>query len=564
MNLNAYLSTLVENERAPDRRKKISTDELEARLKIYEERTPGFEATSEHLVAMRAIFDEHRHTFITGGAGVGKTTFISAVVIQELDFRNLHWSVVATTGIAGSHLNGKTLHSFFGIGLGPNWVDVYPRAIVDYLTNAEPGSDAPRPADMSAQELDAWYEMFYEQWLKDPRIKDYMRQGVLSRLRSHEVLIVDEVSMLHGAAMLGYLDYMLKQVRGDQRPFGGLQMVFVGDFAQLPPVEEGFNDEKPDWAFLSHAWNAANVKSVELTKVFRQGDTRFVEFLNHIRIGVVTAEDREYASQFVRNNLTVQEACSYTFLVPVNEMARKLNANALEQYPGPTIPLTAEFCIAPGVQRLKDWEVRNQDGVQSELMKSLRRRLLDQVVSVRIGYPVMFTMNDPSGRFVNGTRGYVRAVNINPRTQEFGWEDTDHVIVGIPGKKPEDPEVQVLLYRWSYSRNREQDATEMTDVPAEWNAKPENPKLPARISVYPTVRQFPLIPACAITIHKSQGMSLSSAILALSRAFASGHVYVGLSRLRSPEGLILAEPDFRVKVDPYVMEFYRSIREKNN
>jgi ATP-dependent exoDNAse (exonuclease V) alpha subunit len=121
----------------------------------------------------------------------------------------------------------------------------------------------------------------------------------------------------------------------------------------------------------------------------------------------------------------------------------------------------------------------------------------------------------------------------------------------------------VTLYRHRYTRTREQDPKESVVVPPEWCANPDNPKLPPEISLYPTVRQFPLIPATSITIHKSQGLSMDSAILALSRTFASGHVYVGLSRLRSPEGLILAEDDFVAKVDPHVMRYYRSIREGN-
>lgn len=561
MDLSLFLNQTAEDPFAetPNRRKRIERAELAARLKYYEAHTPGFEATEEHLDALVSIFTEHRHVLITGGAGVGKTTFVKAVVMPELDYRNLHWSVTATTGIAGSHLDGKTMHSFFGIGLGPDWPPCYPRKMCEFLADVRPGADVPRAVDMSKEELDAWYEMFYERWMTDPKIKPFMRHGVLARLRTHEVLLLDEVSMLSGAAMLGYLDFMLRRIRGNEQPFGGLQMVFIGDFAQLPPVEEGMNDERPDWAFLARAWNDARVKPIELTKVFRQGDHRFVEFLNNIRVGITTQDDRAYARKFVRKDMTLEETRFYTFLVPTNKQAKAINVQALDHYPAPTQTLDAEFCIAPGVQKLKDWETKNVDGVKEELVKAMQRRLLDKQTLVRIGYPVMFTINDLDGRFVNGTRGFVREINILPRNS--GSYDEDNIVIGVPGRKPEDEERLVTLYRYSYTRTREQDPRELVKVPPAWYMNPDNPKLPPEISLYPTVQQFPLIPATSITIHKSQGMSMDSAIMALSRTFASGHVYVGLSRLRSPEGLILAEDDFVAKVDPHVMRYYRSIRE---
>jgi hypothetical protein len=542
MDLSLFLKQTAEDPfaEAPNRRKRIERAELAARLKYYEKNTPGFEGTEEHLDALVSIFTEHRHVLITGGAGVGKTTFVKAVVMPELDYRNMHWSVTATTGIAGSHLDGKTMHSFFGIGLGPDWPPCYPKKMCEFLADVRPGADVPRAADMSKEELDAWYEMFYERWMTDPKIKPFMRHGVLARLRAHEVLLLDEVSMLSGAAMLGYLDFMLKRIRGNEQPFGGLQMVFIGDFAQLPPVEEGMNDERPDWAFLARAWDDARVKPIALTKVFRQGDHRFVEFLNNIRVGITTQDDRAYARRFVRKDMTLEETRFYTFLVPTNKQAKAINAQALEHYPAPTQPLDAEFCIVPGVQQMKDWETKNVEGVKDELTKALQRRLLDKRTFVRIGYPVMFTVNDPDESY-----------------------DEDNIVIGVPGRKPEDEERLVALYRHNYTRTREQDPRELIVVPPSWRMNIDNPKLPPEISLYPTVRQFPLIPATSITIHKSQGLSMDSAILALSRAFASGHVYVGLSRLRSPEGLILAEDDFVAKVDPHVMRYYRSIREGN-
>lgn len=502
MDLNAFLTEAMNETGTPrERRRKIEEEDLSARLDWYEKNTKGFVATAEHLTILKAIFNEHRNVFITGGAGVGKTTFVKSVIMPELDYRNFHWAVTATTGIAGSHLDGKTLHSFFGIGLGPNWRERYPRLISNYLDGVEIGSPTPRPQDMSTEELNAWYRMFYDTWLNDPKIKQSVRSGVMSRLRSHEVLLLDEVSMLHGAGMLGYLDFMLKEIRGSARPFGGLQMVFIGDFAQLPPVEEGVDSSNADWAFLSRAWTESTVKAIELTKVFRQGDLDFINFLNHIRDGNLTAEDRSYAANFVRTDMTYEDTKNYTFLVPTNNKATKINTGALENYEAPTVPLCAEFDIAPGVQKMKEWEIANIETVKDDLVKAMRKRLVDKTMFVRKGYPVMFTVNAPDGSYVNGTRGFVREVKIQQRTSE-DMSDRDYVAVGIPGKTPEDPERLVIVYRRNYARNREQDTVEKVPVPSFWNENPENPKLPPYVSLYPSVRQFPLIPAVAITIHK--------------------------------------------------------------
>jgi hypothetical protein len=487
------------------------------------------------------------------------TTFIKNVVIPELDFRNLNWSVTATTGIAGSHLNGKTIHSFFGIGLGPDWKPFYPSKMREFMDGVIPGGDAPSPQDMHLGELEAWYAMFFTQWMNDPSIKSHIRQGVIRRLVGHEVLIIDEISMCAGDAMLGYLDYMLKELRGSDKPFGGLQMIFIGDMAQLPPVEKRSDISRPDWTFLSRSWDRGNVLPVELTRVFRQGDEEFIRFLNNIRVGRVTQEDKDYAKQFVRNDMTAEETRLYPFLMTHNDQVRQINAAALQHYPAPTYPLEAEFCIVPQLQTMRDWEISNEARVRAELVKSLG--LVEQVTHVRVGMPVMFTSNDPDGKFVNGTRGFVREINLLERTRHES-EDLDNVVVGVHGDVVTKEERRITLRRWAFSRAREQDPHRLIPVPLGFNVEHDT-LLPHAISMYPTVRQFPLIPAVAVSIHKSQGSSLDRAIIALASSFAPGQVYVGLSRLRSPDGLVLSESDFEVQTDPYVMEYYRSIQERH-
>jgi len=538
------------------RRTRISREELADRLKHYEDLHDDFVATDEHLEALVSIFHDHNNLFLTGGAGTGKTTFIKQVVIPELDYRNLHWSVTATTGIAGSHLDGKTINSFFGIGLGPKWTRLYPREIKEFLETAEIGARAPHPVDMNDDELKCWYAYLFDLWHNKSNVKAHIRQGVIKRLRSHEVLLIDEISMCGGDTMLGFLDYMLKILRDDDRPFGGLQLIMIGDFAQLPPVDDSQHTGVPsrsDWAFLSRAWISARVSAQELTRVFRQGDREFIKFLNDIRDGKPV--DKDYVARFVRNDMSMEETKNYTFLVPTNKQAKALNVNALQHYPDPTVPLEAEYVIEPDFQKMAHWEARKISDVKAALDKALR--LLEKTTFVRVGYPVMFTVNDSGGRFVNGTRGFVREININRRTKEDPY-DTDNIVVGIPNyDDPEGEESLVTLRRHNFSRNRDQDPYDTIPAPPEVTERTGLPDLP----VYPVIRQFPLIPATAITIHKSQGMSMDTGILALARSFAPGQVYVGLSRLTSPRGMVLTEAEFEAQSDPLVLHYYRAIRE---
>lgn len=507
----------------------LSDEEIAARLKHYERVNPGLVITEDHFAVMRAVFQEHRNVLITGGAGTGKTSFVRDILIPELDHRNLHWAVTATTGIAGSHLDGRTIHAFFGLGLGLEW-----------------SIRRPNPQELSDEDLEECYTQMYDRWMKDPSIKSAIRSGVMKRLRAHEVVIIDEISMCQGDGMLGYIEFLLRSIRNDPRPFGGMQIIMVGDFGQLPPVETREDIPRPDWAFLSRAWNRGRVLGIELQKVFRQGDPVFIDFLNTIRDG--RTPDPDYVRQFVRTDMTEEETQQYTFLVPTNEQAKRLNVHALGYYPDPVYRLEAEFHIVEPL--LKDWERAKVGVIRDDLVKALR--LVEKTTFVKVGTPVMFTVNDRDGRYFNGTLGFVREVRFEERDPDDPLTDMDCVVVGIPTK--DKGEKLIPLGRRAFCRTRQEDPT-LTTIYVD----PETQET-RTVYLHPVVRQFPLIPATAITVHKSQGLSMDRAILALARAFAPGQVYVGLSRLRSPEGLVLTDADFKVSVDPYVIAFYAELR----
>lgn len=478
----------------------------------FHKRESGLELNSEHYDIMRAIFRDHRNVFVTGGAGVGKTTFMRDVVIPQLALLGLSLHVTASTGVAGSQLKGKTLHSWAGIGLGP--------VFLSYGTPA---------VDMTADEVKEVYERTFDAWKNDPQ-KRKARSGIEARIRAAEVLIIDEVSMCPGVALLGYLDFFMRRIRSTpSEPFGGVQMLFVGDMAQLPPVDKNKKSSRPDWAFLCRSWREANVATMELTKVYRQADAEFSGFLNNRRIGLpMSPEELQYVRRFIKT-LTEEEVKRASYLVTTNEKADRLNNKAREWYPEPEWFITAKYSIP--AHTLKPWET--EEMVKSKLIQN---KLVKEYLQLRCGMPVMLIVNHPDGTYVNGSKAFV--VSYDP--------SRDELKLCLANAEPGKEIITVGRYQFRSDERAAERAAEgmLSDEFEE-----------------PHCAQFPVIPATAITVHKSQGASLDECVIDLSNAFAPGHVYVAMSRLRTAEGLTLMSQDLRIVVDPYVMEFYRSAKE---
>ena len=472
--------------------------------------------TIDHLMAFMSIFIEKRNVLLTGGAGVGKTTFVKTIVIPMLDHIGLVYGVTATTGIAGSHLDGQTLNSWMGFGLGTG----------DVLNQIRRAA-----VDLSPDELLDVYERSLEEWYANTKMAT-QRRGIINRLNSADVLLIDEISMCAGSALFGYVDFFLRRIRGEEHlPFGGLQVILIGDFAQLPPVAR-FKGSRTDWAFLSASWRNADIKVCNLTEVFRQEDKVFAGFLNRRRVGKpITDEEMTYLRSFVRRQAP-DDVKKASFLVSTNAEADNLNDKALEWYPGKTIMLPAKYHIA--IDKLQRWETETT--VKESLIKSVS--VIKDVLKFRIGIPVLFTVNSPDGVYVNGTKGFVYDIH----EDVGGFYDKTCITVAIPRNNAEP--LLVNVWRRKYSRSKYEDPELLG-----------NDNYP----LYPQMRQFPLIPATAITVHKSQGMSLDECSIDLSRSFAPGHVYVALSRLRTAEGLTLLSDDFKVMVDPDVVDFYRKV-----
>jgi hypothetical protein len=416
----------------------------------------------------RFINETGRSLFLTGKAGTGKTTLLKEI----LHSTHKQTVVVAPTGIAALNAGGVTLHSLFQLPFAAFIPDETAPPVFGERLRVESRSSLRRHFRMNAQRL--------------------------AVIRNMELLIIDEVSMLR-ADLLDAVDELLRSVRRSEEVFGGVQVLFIGDLLQLPPIV------KPDeWEVLrtyysspfffeSQAVRKSPLVYVELDKVYRQENEEFVTILNHLRQNTLSEEDiavlnRHYFPDFVDRE-------GYITLTTHNVEADGMNAKALEQ-------LEAE-------------ELR----IPPEVVGDFPERIfpMEGDLVLKEGAQVMFLKNDPERRYFNGKLGFVKCLSEGQVFVEF---------------KEEKRTIQVERYEWSNVR---------------YSLNPESREIEEE--VLGTYLQYPLKLAWAITVHKSQGLTFEKAILDVSRSFAPGQAYVALSRLRSLEGLVLLKP-FPAQVTP--------------
>jgi len=417
------------------------------------------------------------NVFLTGEPGSGKTHTVNAYVAY-LRAHNIEPAITASTGIAATHIHGLTIHSWSGIG------------IKERLSNYD---------------LD----------------KIAANERVANRIMHTSVLIIDEVSML-SSATFSMVDAVCRAVRRSTKPFGGLQVVLVGDFFQLPPVvkrkifvdEEISNDEfvfedasKPaptQFAYNASAWRALNPIICYLEEQHRQEDDNFLEVLSAIRSGEYAARHKAHIeSRMVGDASAPGDAVR---LFPHNADVDRINAAELQKIDGAERSFTMRSSgAAATVETLK------------------RGCLSPESLVLKVGASVMFTKNNPSGAFVNGTLGKITSFSAS----------------GAP------------VVRTSGGRS-------IVVEPMEWMIE-EDGKVKAKII------QLPLRLAWAITVHKSQGMSLDAAVMDLSRVFEYGQGYVALSRVRTLAGLYLLGINERaLMVHPEALEMDEEFREQSN
>lgn len=382
------------------------------------------------------ILKSGRNVFLTGSAGAGKTYTLNQY-IQYLKARKVPVAVTASTGIAATHMNGMTIHTWSGIG------------IKDQLSLTD---------------------------LKNLKERKYLRDHI----EKTKVLIIDEISMLH-AKQLNLVNQVLKYFKDTDEAFGGIQVIVAGDFFQLPPVGKSSDNNRDKFAFMSEAWLDAQFNICYLTEQHRQQDNQLDQILNEIRQGQVSAQSFQLLQQTKNQTLEADITRLYTH----NQNVDQINDRHLESIQDKSKVFSAE--------------TKGNEKLLMTLTSSVRAP--EQLV-LKKGAKVMFIKNNFDEGYINGTLGEITGFI---KDEEFGFL----------------PEVKL------------RDGSGLIVEPSTWSIEDEDGKVIASYT------QIPLRLAWAITIHKSQGMTLEAAEIDLSQTFEKGQGYVALSRLKSLDGLRL-------------------------
>lgn len=376
------------------------------------------------------ILKAKQNVFLTGVPGSGKTYTVNKFT-EYLRDRGVKYSVTASTGIAATHINGTTIHSWSGLGIKEK---------------------------VGMSDIDAMM------------LKSYL----VKQIASTEVLIIDEISML-SAQQLDCVDFILRNIRQNDSPFGGIQMIFVGDFYQLPPVDKKIGNSPKKFAFEAESWKNALTQTCYLTEQHRSNDGTLNMILNHMRAGTITQEHKDI----------------------------------LLKTEGKTKPVTKLFTHNADVDQINELELgkikeksevyyMTSDGHDVPVAMLKKSCLSPEVLTLKKGAIVMFTRNNFEAGYVNGTLGKV---------VEFD-KYSNYPVVELK----DESRITLDKAEWVMEKNVRREAS---------------------------VTQIPLRLAWAFSVHKSQGMSLDSAFIDLSGAFEYGQGYVALSRVVSLDGMWL-------------------------
>jgi len=388
------------------------------------------------------------NVFITGSAGTGKTFLLNQFIFY-LKSRKIFPTIVAPTGIAASHLQGQTIHSYFSLGIRSEIDDEY---------------------------IDSLLEKKYLQ----------------TRFSKLKVLIIDEISMVSPEMFLA-MDKILRAFKKNDISFGGIQTVLSGDFFQLPPISRAATDKR--FAWQSSSWKELELKTCYLQKKFRQDDNVLITILDEIRSGNVSANSYDILNSRHHKELNIDFSPTklYTHNVDVDrinneELSKINNLSHLFQY--------------------------KSEGSAKNVEKIFKSSLVLEEISLKKGAVVMFIKNNHEQGFVNGTTGVV---------VDFDKETWLPIVKTSYGSI-----IRVSLEDWSIENDKG--------------------------NVVAKVSQIPLKLAWAITIHKSQGMTLDAAEIDLSKTFEVGQGYVALSRIKNIDGLrLMGLNDKALTVDPLIL-----------
>lgn len=433
----------------------------------------------EYLDELKALLDEGKNVFVTGGAGVGKSFLLRALIAQyEKDGKKI--AKLASTGMAASLITGQTLHSFFGLGICSHTFDLERAGKINI----------------------------------DKKLSKLLKQI--------ELIIIDEISMVSS----GVMDMIrLRLLQADSKA----QLLVSGDFLQLPPViresdKYQFIRSNPDipiskvygFAFESESWQRFDFVNFNLSEVKRSSDEEFIHILDKIRHGVKDEEVLSYIHSLIRPMPSDMQ--NHTLLFGKNISVERHNAKELHELDGELYAF--DTVVEKYEKNVKDTEIE----------RFLSDSRLPKILELKIGAPVLFMRN--SWNYFNGERGVVERIN--------EVENTVHVL------KDNGKLVRVEKERFSKKQWKELNI--------------EGKKEEVEVSRFDLL-QFPLSLAYAITIHKSQGMSLLDLVVDLNEIFAPSQFYVALSRAISPHRLTLLATSRPIEnfiyASPNALEFYR-------
>lgn len=416
-----------------------------------------------------------RNLFLSGVAGTGKSTLLRSFIAgcREPLLSGAAWpdgswkpsppseprpvDVTAPTGIAALNVEGRTVHRFSGMLLGPK----------------------------GDQSDEAYFD-----WLREQRFPS-IRAG-FRRVECCRCLVIDEISMLPGR-QFRFLEWLFRRLRGCDEPWGGCQVIVIGDFLQLAPVRTR-ESEPYDWAFLNPAWERSGFTPILLTKVHRQSDRDFIDALSGVREGEVSGR----RADLLHGRVVAFPKSHIPRLFTHNAQVDRWNSVMLDELEGEERVFVGE---KGGNERMSQFLADNL--------------MCPETLRLKPGARVMFTVNHQKGEFVNGTIGIVSRL------------EPDRVAVRLPGGS----EIDVERFKWRAGEDENEG----------------------------TYAQFPLRLAYAMTIHKSQGLTLDDAYVDIRAAREPGQAYVALSRVRSLGGLHLKDWFRGLVVSTAALRFYAQL-----